>query len=76
MWITTKGQITIPAKLRAKKGFLPHTQVKFVEDADAVRLVKVTSTPRRGSQIVKQLRGKATVRMSTDEILALTRGEP
>lgn len=76
MWITSKGQITVPARLREKKGFLPHTQVEFVEDGDAVRLVKVGSVPRRGRAFVEHLRGKGNVAMSTDEIMALTRGEP
>ena len=75
MWITTKGQITVPARLREKKGFLPHTQVEFVEDGDDVKLVKIGTAPRRGKAFVEHLRGKGDVAMSTDEIMALTRGE-
>jgi hypothetical protein len=40
-----------------------------------VRLLKVSPKAGRGrgESVVKKLRGTATVRMSTDEILALTR---
>lgn len=77
MLITSKGQITIPARLREKKGFLPHTRIEFVEDGDAVKIVKAGKNPQRGRQIVERLLSKkGTVKMSTDEILALTRGEP
>ena len=39
----------------------------------AVLLRKVTTGERRGRQLVERLRGKATTRMSTDQIMALTR---
>ena len=32
MHITTKGQVTIPQHIRDKFGFLPHTEVEFVEE--------------------------------------------
>lgn len=77
MLITSKGQITIPARLREKKGFLPHTRIAFVEDGDAVKIVKVDKAPQRGRQIVAGLLAKkGKVKLGTDEILALTRGEP
>ena len=41
---------------------------------EAVRIKKAHKTRRRGTSIVDHLRGRATARMSTDEILALTRG--
>ena len=33
MRITTKGQVTIPQGIRERNGFLPHTEVEFVEEA-------------------------------------------
>lgn len=75
MKITTKGQVTIPAAVRERLGLLPHTEVEFVvEDGRAV-LRKVRRSQRRGAKVVAHLRGRGTVPMSTDEILALTRGE-
>lgn len=57
-------------------GLLPHTEVEFIVVGDQVRLVKKTPTrgEGRGRRAVRLLRGSGTVRMSTDEILALTRG--
>jgi AbrB family looped-hinge helix DNA binding protein len=77
MRITSKGQVTIPAEIREQAGLLPNTEVEFEYDGNAVRIVKVTEARRetRGERIVRRLRGSATVQMTTDEILALTRGE-
>ena len=74
MRITSKGQVTIPIEIREKLGLLPNTEVEFQVVGDAVRIKKAQKTRRRGTLIVDHLRGRATTRMSTDEILALTRG--
>lgn len=72
MRVTTKGQITIPQNIREKLGITPATEVDFIEENDRVYLVK-----KKGAMIKKrkfrQLRGIATVKMTTDEIMALTR---
>ena len=75
MRITSKGQVTIPQEIREQFGLLPDTEVEFVVKRNAVHLVKATKSSRttRGEAIVHRLRGTASVRMSTDEILALTR---
>lgn len=80
MRITSKGQVTIPAHIREKARFLPQTEVDFVLDADgSVRLVKAGQKgkrkPTRGEEVVRRLWGSATTTMTTDEIMALTRGE-
>jgi AbrB family looped-hinge helix DNA binding protein len=79
MRITSKGQVTIPARIREEAGFLPNTEVEFVSDGQGeVRLVKATKrTARksRGELLVEHMRGKGDVKMTTDEIMALTRGE-
>jgi AbrB family looped-hinge helix DNA binding protein len=77
MRITAKGQVTIPVMIREKAGLLPGTEVDFQLDGGAVRIVKARASTRetRGQEIVRRLRGSATVKMSTDEIMALTRGE-
>ena len=76
MRITSKGQVTIPQEIREKFGFLANTDVDFRGEAGAVRVVR-TERKRgqsRGSALVARLRGRADTRMTTDEILALTRG--
>lgn len=74
MKITSKGQVTIPQDIRERYGFLPGTDVHFVDDGGEVRLVKEAENPRRGPRLVAHMRGRADTRMSTDEIMALTRG--
>jgi antitoxin PrlF len=78
MRITSKGQVTIPQSIREQMGLLPDTEVEFVVDGNAVRIMKVESSKgeSRGQRLLRHLRGRATVSMSTDEIMALTREEP
>jgi AbrB family looped-hinge helix DNA binding protein len=77
MRITSKGQVTIPIDIREKAGLLPHTEVEFELDAKGVRIRRANAPRRegRGAAAIGRLRGRATVKMSTDEILALTRPE-
>ena len=75
MRITAKGQVTIPLKLREALGLLPETEVEFERAGDSVRIRKVRNRSQRGRAIVAHLRGRATVRLSTEQIMALTRGE-
>jgi len=75
MKITTKGQVTIPQDIRERLGLLPHTEVDFEVRGDVVVVTKAEGGRRRGRRIVDALRGRGDVRMSTDEILALTRGD-
>lgn len=78
MRITSKGQVTIPQAVREQAGLLPQTEVEFVVERDGVRIVKAHQArhPSRGARTVERLRrGAGHVSMSTDEIMALTRGE-
>ena len=75
MKLTSKGQVTIPRNIRQKLELFPHSEVEFVIEGNNVMLRKADSKESRGKRLVEALRGKATVRMSTDEIMALTRGE-
>jgi AbrB family looped-hinge helix DNA binding protein len=77
--ITSKGQVTIPQDVREQAGLLPYTEVEFVVEPDGgVRIVKAQHAQRltRGAIAVERLRRNAgRVQMTTDEIMALTRGE-
>ena len=78
MRITTKGQVTIPQAIRQAAGLLPHTEVTFLLDEDGVRIVKATpGTGRagRGAMLVADLEGRGNHKWTTDEIMALTRGD-
>ena len=72
MRVTSKGQVTIPQAIRDQLGIQPGTEVGFEVDGEAVRIVK-TAPSTRGRVLVDRLRGSGHGRMSTDEILALTR---
>ena len=74
MRITSKGQVTIPIEIREKLGLLAETEVSFEISGDSVRIKKVRGARTRGRKVVNRLRGRVTSRLSTDEILALTRG--
>jgi AbrB family looped-hinge helix DNA binding protein len=74
-----KGRVTIPKKLREEVGLLPNTDVEFILEEDGVRIVRASSPRRhaRGARAVSLLHATGGhVTMSTDEIMALTRGEP
>jgi AbrB family looped-hinge helix DNA binding protein len=74
MRITSKGQVTIPQEIRERLGLQPETEVAFEVVGGAVRIRKLAGQSGRGRGIVARLRGRATTRLTTDEILALTRG--
>ncbi len=73
MKVTTKGQVTIPQDLRVKTGIMPGCEVEFLEEGGRLYLQK-TKPSTRGEHLVAKMQGRATVAMTTDEIMALTRG--
>jgi AbrB family looped-hinge helix DNA binding protein len=74
MRITIKGQVTIPQHIRRKMGITPATEIEFVEEKGRVYIVKAPGG-KRPPRALRKLRGVATVRLTTDEIMALTRSE-
>ena len=75
MRITSKGQVTIPIEFREQLGLLPHTEVEFTVVGDTLRVRRARGRRGRGDAVVAQLRGRATAGLTTDEIMALTRGD-
>lgn len=75
MRITTKGQVTIPQHIRERLGLLPGTEVEFEVDGGEVRLRRSAEGMTRGQRLVEHMRGRLRGGMSTDELMALTRGE-
>ena len=71
MRVTTKGQVTIPRNIREKLGIVPQANIDFLEDDGKFYIVKTTKTKRTNK--FKKFRGIATSKMTTDEILRLTR---
>ncbi len=74
MRVTTKGQVTIPQEIRERLSIHPGTEVEFAVKGNVVKLMPARRGQGRGRRLVGRLRGRATVRMTTDEIMALTRG--
>jgi AbrB family looped-hinge helix DNA binding protein len=77
MRITSKGQVTIPADIREKAGLFPHTDVEFELKGDTVTIRQASTQGKgsRGERLIAALRSAGTGTMTTDEIMALTRGE-
>jgi AbrB family looped-hinge helix DNA binding protein len=72
MRVTKKGQVTIPGHIRELLGITPESEVEFKEEKGRVYIRK----SRKGTKIkrFRNFRGVATVKMTTTEIMALTRG--
>jgi len=75
MRITSKGQVTIPMDVRIATGLLPDCEVEFEIKGKTVILRKAAVRSGRGERIVRHLRGRGSIKMSTNQILSLTRGE-
>ncbi len=71
--ITTKGQVTIPVDIRQRLRLLPGSEVEFEVEGNVVKIVRKAGGQGRGRRIVEHLRARGSVKMSTDEIMALTR---
>ena len=76
MKVSEKGQITIPKHIRDALGVGAGSEVTFELTAggDGFVVRKSAAAPTRGERLAQRLRGCGDVRMSTDEIMALTRG--
>ena len=78
MTLTTKGQVTIPLEIRQALGLLPGTRVEFDVVGSSVRIRKA-GDQSRGDTLVARMRAigrrASGPRLTTDQILALTRGE-
>ena len=74
MKVTEKGQVTIPKDLRDALGIGAGTEVEFERRKDTIVVRKSDRRPTRGRQLAERLKGRGDVEMTTDEIMALTRG--
>jgi len=75
MKITSKGQVTIPVEIRERLGFLANTEVEFEVIGDDLYLIKIKSPEPQGKKLVEMMRSKVTVKMTTQDIMALTRND-
>jgi len=77
MRINAKGRVTIPQEIRNQLGLLPHTEVEFEIEGEQACIRKTRHTTpagARGRSVIEALSGTADIPMSSDEIMALVRG--
>jgi AbrB family looped-hinge helix DNA binding protein len=64
--VTEKGQIVIPAEIRARYELTPGTQVEFVDDGGTIRLLVrrrvAPSDPEKGYGLIKVRSGRGRPR--------------
>ncbi|MFC0106761.1 AbrB/MazE/SpoVT family DNA-binding domain-containing protein [Kibdelosporangium aridum] len=75
MRLNSKGQVTIPAALREKYHLREGDEVEVVEDGNSLRIVRSESGETRGRRLARGMRGRATTKLSTDELMELLRGD-
>jgi AbrB family looped-hinge helix DNA binding protein len=73
--ITSKGQVTVPKKIRDYLGLKAGSPVTFAQLDNGEIAIRPAKNRKPPLSRFAKLRGRATVRMSTEEIMALTRGE-
>ncbi len=80
MRITSKGQVTIPKKLRREEGLLPGAEVEFVrKDGLIVLRPRVDTKPsKRQAEIrahLERWHGSIDPGWTTEKVMDLTRGD-
>lgn len=72
--VTRKGQVTIPKPVRDHLGIEPGSVVAFEVDADGrVCLINQSGLPKPSR--FDELRGTAPTKLTTDQLMALLRGD-
>ena len=70
--VTSKGQVTVPRRMRERLGLVPGSKVEFdLDEKGRVVLTKVDCD--RPPSRFERLRGSLGSGMSTDELMALLR---
>lgn len=76
MRVTSKGQVTIPQNVRESMGIQPaETEIEFLQDENGRWYIAKVQPLRKKASRFRTAHHKAKPTMSTDEIMALTRGE-
>ena len=72
--VTRKGQVTIPKRVRDRLGINPGSQVDFELAEDGRAFLRRVGKARVRPSRFERMRGTATSALTTEEIMALTRG--
>jgi antitoxin PrlF len=73
--VTSKGQVTIPKPVRDRLGINPGSKVEFELARDGRAFLRRVGKRAIRPSRFERMRGTATSGLSTDEIMALTRGD-
>lgn len=72
--VTSKGQVTVPKRVRDYLGLKPGVAVTFERLASGEVVLRAARRPgKRPMSAFAKLRGRASVKLSTEQIMALTR---
>lgn len=72
--ITSKGQVTIPKPVRDLLGLQPGATVNFEVTEDGRVFLQPEVSANIEASSFRRLRGSASKKLTTDEIMQLTRG--
>jgi AbrB family looped-hinge helix DNA binding protein len=76
MRVTSKGQVTIPQNVRESMGILPaQSEVEFLQDENGRWYLAKAQTGTKSPSRFRTAHKTGKLTMSTDDIMALTRGE-
>jgi len=73
--VTRKGQVTIPKPVRDRLGVDPGSKVEFEVSEDGRAYLRKAGRATVKPSRFERMRGTATSGLTTDEIMALTRGD-
>ena len=75
MRVTSKGQVTIPQNVRENMGILPaETEIEFLQDENGRWYINKTPSSKKKTSRFRTAHKAGNLTMSTDDIMALTRG--
>jgi antitoxin PrlF len=73
--VTRKGQVTIPKPVRDRLGIKPGSKLDFEIADDGRTYLRTVGKGRVQPSRFERMRGTSTSGLTTEEIMALTRGE-
>jgi antitoxin PrlF len=77
--LTSKGQVTIPKRIRDALHLLPGAEVEFAVNEDGEVVIQrnrpVRAARRQAKDRFEAVRGRADIRWKTDELMKLLRAD-